>query len=365
MSCPATCRVACCRSAPTAAQITAKTPSRALTLRKPTFCRSLRRQSHRGKSQVQSLDAATLPSALHSRRGVCAVAAMDRTLAAAASVPSNSELAVMVNSCVGKMGNEVACAAVRAGLTLVPFSLNASSGQVDVDGVSVELVPPENRDKVMEVVKEQYPNLVVVDYTLPDVVTGNCEYYSQQGVNFVVGTTGGDRERMHQAAEEAGVYAVIAPNMGKQIVAAQAMVEMLAQRFPGAFSGYTLSVVESHQKSKVDTSGTAKAVVESMKGLGCLPFDADANIEKLRDDKSSNERLGVPMDAMSGHAFHTYTLTSPSGDVEIAVQHNVIGRSVYAEGTVDACIFLARRAAEGSSKKIYNMVDVLESGFMR
>ena len=39
-----------------------------------------------------------------------------------------------------------------------------------------------------------------------------------------------------------GNYAVIAPNMGKQIVAFQTMMEMMAERFPGCFSGYTLQV---------------------------------------------------------------------------------------------------------------------------
>jgi hypothetical protein len=32
-----------------------------------------------------------------------------------------------------------------------------------------------------------------------------------------MGTTGGDRERLKAAAEAAGVYAVIAPQMGKQV----------------------------------------------------------------------------------------------------------------------------------------------------
>lgn len=277
---------------------------------------------------------------------------------------TDAPLAVMVNSCFGKMGNATAVSVVKAGLTLVPYSFNSSDGAVAVEGVSVTGVPEEERDAIIRKVREEYPNLIIVDYTLPDVVTSNCEYYSSKGLNFVVGTTGGDRERMHEAAEEAGVYAVIAPNMGKQIVAVQAMVEMLAERFPGAFAGYKLSVVESHQKTKVDTSGTAKAVVDSMGTLGCEPFEM-SEIKKLRDDISSNEKLGVPMNAMNGHAFHTYTLTSPEGDVEVKLSHNVIGRTVYAEGTVDACIFLSQMAAAKSDKKVYNMVDVLESGFMR
>lgn len=45
-------------------------------------------------------------------------------------------------------------------------------------------------------------------------------------------------------------------------------MEMMAQEFPGAFSGYNLSVTESHQRTKADTSGTAKAVVGSLQRLG-------------------------------------------------------------------------------------------------
>ena len=48
-------------------------------------------------------------------------------------------------------------------------------------------------------------------------------------------------------------------------------METMASNFPGAFSGYGLRVVESHQSSKKDTSGTAKAVVRSFqarRGLG-------------------------------------------------------------------------------------------------
>lgn len=46
------------------------------------------------------------------------------------------------------------------------------------------------------------------------------------------------------------------------------MMEMMAEQFPGAFSGYTLAVTESHQRTKADTSGTAKAVVGSLQKLG-------------------------------------------------------------------------------------------------
>lgn len=52
----------------------------------------------------------------------------------------------------------------------------------------------------------------------------------------------------------------------------QATLELMAQNFPGAFSGYQLSVKESHQRTKVDTSGTAKEIVKSFQKLG-TPFE--------------------------------------------------------------------------------------------
>ena len=53
-------------------------------------------------------------------------------------------------------------------------------------------------------------------------------------------------------------------------------------------------------------------------------------------------------------------LISLGVDVEFLFQH-VSGRTiyVYAEGTVDAALFLAKRVAEGSDKRMFNMIDVL------
>lgn len=46
-------------------------------------------------------------------------------------------------------------------------------------------------------------------------------------------------------------------------------------------------------------------------------------------------------------------------------QHNVCGRAIYAEGTVDAALFLARQVAGGAGQRVYNMIDVLRAGAMR
>ena len=63
--------------------------------------------------------------------------------------------------------------------------------------------------------------------------------------------------------------------------------------------------------------------------------------------------------------YAVHRLTSGDGDVEFVFQHNVCGRSIYAEGTVDAALFLAKKVAEGSEQHIFDMIDVLKAGAMR
>ncbi|XP_044507487.1 4-hydroxy-tetrahydrodipicolinate reductase 2, chloroplastic-like isoform X2 [Mangifera indica] len=235
---------------------------------------------------------------------------------------------IMVNGCSGKMGKAVIKAADTIGLQLVPVSFGSE----------------EESGKTLE-------------------VCDNAELYCKVGVPFVMGTTGGDRDKLYKTVENSRVYAVISPQMGKQVVAFLAAMEIMAEQFPGAFSGYSLQVLESHQTSKVDTSGTAKAVISCFQKLG-VSFDMD-QIQMIRDPKQQIEMVGVPEEHLAGHAFHMYHLTSPDKTVSFEFQHNVCGRSIYAEGTIDAVIFLSKKVQSQADKRIYNMIDVLREGNMR
>ncbi|CAK9309618.1 unnamed protein product [Citrullus colocynthis] len=283
-----------------------------------------------------------------------------------ASSSQNLDLSIMVNGCSGKMGKAVIKAADSAGLNVVPVSFGSleESGQtIQTSGKDILVHGPLDREIVLASVFDEYPNLIVVDYTVPSAVNDNAELYCKVGVPFVMGTTGGDRDRLYKTVDDSKVYAVISPQMGKQVVAFLAAMEIMAEQFPGAFSGYSLEVMESHQASKVDASGTAKAVISCFQKLG-VSFDVD-QIKLIRDPKRQIEMVGVPEEHLSGHAFHMYHLTSPDQTVSFEFQHNVCGRSIYAEGTVDAVLFLAKKIQSKADKRIYNMIDVLQEGNMR
>ncbi|XP_008230986.1 PREDICTED: 4-hydroxy-tetrahydrodipicolinate reductase 2, chloroplastic-like [Prunus mume] len=283
------------------------------------------------------------------------------------SLPKNKiDIPIMVNSCSGKMGKAIIQAADSAGLSVVPASFGSAeeSGQtVQVGSNEILIHGPSERERALASLLEKYPNLIVVDFTVPSAVNDNAELYCKVGVPFVMGTTGGDRDRLYKTVEDSQVYAVISPQMGKQVVAFLAAMEIMAEQFPGAFSGYSLQVMESHQASKVDTSGTAKAVISCFQKLG-VSFDME-QVQLVRDPQQQLEMVGVPEEHLSGHAFHMYHLSSPDETVSFEFQHNVCGRSIYAEGTIDSVIFLAKKVHSKAEKRLYNMIDVLREGNMR
>ena len=284
------------------------------------------------------------------------------------------DIHVMVNGMPGPMATAAAEACLRKGMKLTPVAMTGP----DIDPMTIVVFDPitENSSEVRLIPsgeKEELSksieglkvscgekNVLAIDYTHPSAVNSNADFYVEQKLPFVMGTTGGDREKLMEGVNSAKHFAVIAPNMAKQIVAMQAALEDLAKKFPGSFASYKIACRESHQKTKADTSGTAKAVIDSLTDLSDDEFTYD-DIEMIRNDQGAID-FGVPEDAMNGHAFHRYTLTSADGTTQFALEHNVAGRTIYAEGTADAVKFLAGRVQEERDGKVYSMIDVLEAG---
>ena len=287
---------------------------------------------------------------------------------------STDDFYIMVNGMPGPMATAAAEACLRKGLKLSPVAMTGPeippstisvADTVTGTSANVKLIPSTEMDEIKSAlvgVREAAggaDHVLAIDYTHPLAVNSNARFYVEQKLPFVMGTTGGDREQLLKDVE--GHFCVIAPNMGKQIVAMQAALEDLASKYPASFAGYKLKVVESHQKTKADTSGTARAVIDSIKTLAADDDFTEQDISMIRDEQAALD-FGVPKDAMKGHAFHTYTLTSPDGTVEFQLKHNVAGRTVYAEGTADAAKFLAKKLATEKVPRNYNMINVLEEG---
>jgi 4-hydroxy-tetrahydrodipicolinate reductase len=270
---------------------------------------------------------------------------------------------VMVNGLPGNLARLVAGHVLKDGrFKLVPYSLTGPEIQAtgcSLNNISVQLIQADQRDSQIEQIKQSQGAFLSVDFTHPSAVNSNAEFYCRFGLPFVMGTTGGDRQKLEATVVSSSIAAVIAPNMAKQIVGFQAMMEYAADNFPGLFRGYTLNVKESHQQGKADTSGTAKAMVGYFNKLG-VAFSTE-DIVKVREPEDQKAQWGIPDEYLSGHGWHTYTLVSADQTVRFEFTHNVNGREVYARGTVDALLYLFEKVQTGSRGKMFTMIDVLKN----
>ncbi len=267
----------------------------------------------------------------------------------------------------GLPGN-VASAMARAALSDPRFSSfprpltgpDIPDDSVRIDGIHVTLIQPGERETAISKLQQQFRDITVIDYTHPSAVNANARFYIRHRLPFVMGTTGGDRQALETDVSEGAVPAVIAPNMAKQIVGFQAMMAFAADQFPGLFTGYTLDIKESHQQGKADTSGTAKAMVRYFNRLG-VDFQPE-QIQQIRDPEIQKNVWHVPEQYLTGHGWHTYTLTAPDGTALFEFKHNINGRRIYVEGTFDAVVFLKKQMADSQGTgRVFTMMDVLNA----
>ncbi len=268
----------------------------------------------------------------------------------------------MLNGLPGNVATTIARHMVKEPrVVLLPYSLTGPDIETPVcliDSLEIQLIRPEKRQSMIEALKEREGAFISIDYTHPSAVNDNAAFYCRNRLPFVMGTTGGDREKLSQMVQSSQISAVIAPNMAKQIVGFQAMMAYAAETFPNLFKGYSLSIKESHQSGKADTSGTAKAMVSYFNQMG-IPFSTE-EIQKERDPKTQCESWKIPEAYLSGHAWHTYTLVSADETATFKFEHNINGRDIYADGTLSAVIFLAQKLTLGTCGQVYNMIDVLK-----
>jgi len=267
----------------------------------------------------------------------------------------------MVNGLPGNVARTVARHVLKdPRFELIPFSMTGpeiEDPECAVGEVGLKLIRPEDRAAAIDGIKARWGAFLSVDFTHPTAVNPNAEFYCRAELPFVMGTTGGDRRQLEQTITASSVAAVVAPNMAKQIVGFQAMMEYAANTFPALFSGYTLEIKESHQKGKADTSGTAKAMVAYFNQLG-VPFTED-KIQKIRDPEIQ-QQLGIEQAYLSGHGWHTYSLVSEDRTVRFEFIHNVNGREIYGRGTLDALRYLWAKVQAGVKGKMFTMIDVLK-----
>lgn len=194
---------------------------------------------------------------------------------------------------------------------------------------------------------------VMIDFSVPRVVTKTAETVAAAGVHLVVGTTGLDtaaRQSLRTAAQQ--VVVVAAPNMS---VGVNVVLELLKQASAMLGPGYDFEIFEMHHRGKVDApSGTAlrmAEVVAQQRGLD-VGLTARHGRSGALGPRTEDE-IGIHAARGGDVVGEHITIFAGKGE-RVEIVHRAHGRDTFAVGAVRAALWTAKQPPG-----LYGMNDVL------
>ncbi len=193
---------------------------------------------------------------------------------------------------------------------------------------------------------------VAFEFTRAEAAEANIRALLDAGVSVVSGTTGwqvpGD---LAQAAQEAGVACVIAPNFSLGVNLFLRVVEQAARAF-GALGLHDPFIEEAHHRGKLDApSGTARRLAE-------IVLASDPRLEQVLDGQPRGRVPPHTLQVVSTRAGAepgTHRVGFDGAHDLVTLEHRARGREGFALGAV-----LAGEWLEGR-RGVYGFGDVMEA----
>lgn len=232
-----------------------------------------------------------------------------------------------VSGCCGRMGQRITALALEDKKTFKISALLENKNRPDVPLVS--LGHPVNFQT--EALKGSD---VLIEFTSPEATIDHLKACQKLGVNMVIGTTGLTKPQIAQIKKASSKIAIVfSSNMS---VGVNLVFSLIKRAGEVTGKNYTINLTETHHIHKKDApSGTAKTMAEVAEVAAKTKVK---NIESIRE----------------GEVIGDHTITFESDVDFISIRHNAKTRDIFAEGSLVAAKFLAKK-----KKGLYNMQDVL------
>ena len=194
---------------------------------------------------------------------------------------------------------------------------------------------------------------VLIDFTRPEGTLAHLAACRRHGTRIVIGTTGFSDEQKRQIAEHAQhIGIVMSPNMAVGVNVVLRLLDMAARALN---EGYDIEIVEAHHRHKVDApSGTALRmgeVVAAAQGRSLADCAVYAR-EGVTGERDAGT-IGFAT-VRGGDVVGDHTVMFMGTGERIEITHKSSSRVTYAQGSLRAARFLAKRAPG-----LYDMAQVL------
>ncbi|XP_039171974.1 4-hydroxy-tetrahydrodipicolinate reductase 2, chloroplastic-like [Eucalyptus grandis] len=200
------------------------------------------------------------------------------------------------------MGKAVKNVADSAGLDLIPmpFGYAKEAGKtVEECGKEIKVHGPSDRERVVALVYCEHLNMIVVDYTMPVAVNRSFQREEEGAAELRLWRKPGGERTRDRRSEGSSVKekgAISASEQSKSYLfetKKEKDEEGKTEKMRMSAVVGAVKVMESHQSSELDTSGTAKAVISYFEKLG-------ASFDMYQIQQKAGQRIYNMIDVLPG-----------------------------------------------------------------
>lgn len=192
---------------------------------------------------------------------------------------------------------------------------------------------------------------VIIDYSNPASLNAVLEYCLSTGTPAVLATTGYSDDQIAQirtASQQVAIFFTFNMSLGINLLVqlAKKAASVLGDRFD-------IEIVEKHHNQKIDApSGTAimlaNAINETLDNSKHYVYDRHSQRKK-------REKSEIGMHAIRGGTIvGEHDIIFAGHDEVITLSHSAASKSVFAEGSINAAVFL-----KGKEAGLYDMAELV------
>ena len=183
---------------------------------------------------------------------------------------------------------------------------------------------------------------VIIDYSHPSCLSSLLEYCKTNGTPVVLATTGYSDEQISEIKKAASQIPVFFSwNMSLGI---NLLVELAKKATAILGDRFDIEIVEKHHKQKIDApSGTALMIANAINETRNNEMNYVYDRHSQRKKREDNE-IGIHS-VRGGTIVGVHEVLFAGNDETITISHSAASKTVFAEGSVNAAIFIRNKEA--------------------
>ena len=247
---------------------------------------------------------------------------------------------ILLSGCNGKMGKTITeCAKNFGDIQIVcGTDVNTTSGEYPVYNS-----PADVTEKVD----------VIIDFSHPSALKGILDYAVKTNTPAVICTTGLDeiqKKEITDASENVAIFFSANMSLGVNLIAE------LARKATAVLGGqFDIEIVEAHHNQKIDApSGTALMLADeiSEEFENAPRYEFDRHSKRMK--RTKNE-IGLHA-VRGGTIVGEHEIIFAGQDEVIKISHSAMSKQIFANGSLNAAVFMA-----GKEPGMYSMKDIVAS----